>query len=90
MTNDDERGEGGKKYQKFDDVICERPLTLDIQFHYKLSIMPKLLAGHIFALLWKSTANGHVHDSFQEKIWKLRPLPTYYLKSVRIFLKSFC
>ena len=27
MTNDDERGEGGgKKCQKFDDVICERPL----------------------------------------------------------------
>ena len=28
MTNDDERGEGGKKYPKFDDVICERPLSL--------------------------------------------------------------
>ena len=27
MTNDDERGEGGKKCRKFDDVICERPLT---------------------------------------------------------------
>ena len=28
MTNDDERGEGGKKCPKFDDVIiCERPLT---------------------------------------------------------------
>ena len=26
MTNDDERGEGGKKCPKFDDVICERPL----------------------------------------------------------------
>ena len=26
MTNDDERGEGGKKCRKFDDVICERPL----------------------------------------------------------------
>ena len=28
MTNDDEieRGEGGKKSSKFDDVICERPL----------------------------------------------------------------
>ena len=26
MTNDDERGEGGKKCPKFDDVIlCERP-----------------------------------------------------------------
>ena len=28
MTNDDERGEGGKKCPKFDDVICERPLTI--------------------------------------------------------------
>ena len=27
MTNDDERGEGGKKCPKFDDVICERPLS---------------------------------------------------------------
>ena len=28
MTNDDERGEGGKKCRKFDDVIlCERPLN---------------------------------------------------------------
>ena len=27
MTNDDERGEGGKKCSKFDDVICERPLS---------------------------------------------------------------
>ena len=27
MTNDDERGEGGEKCPKFDDVICERPLT---------------------------------------------------------------
>ena len=28
MTKDDERGEGGKKCRKFDDVIlCERPLT---------------------------------------------------------------
>ena len=26
MTNDDERGGGGKKCPKFDDVICERPL----------------------------------------------------------------
>ena len=26
MTNDVERGEGGKKCPKFDDVICERPL----------------------------------------------------------------
>ena len=26
MTNDDERGGGGKKCLKFDDVICERPL----------------------------------------------------------------
>ena len=26
MTNDDERGEGGKKCPKFDDVICERPI----------------------------------------------------------------
>ena len=26
MTNDDERGEGGKKCRKYDDVICERPL----------------------------------------------------------------
>ena len=25
ITNDDERGEGGKKCPKFDDVICERP-----------------------------------------------------------------
>ena len=25
MTNDDERGEGGKKCRKYDDVICERP-----------------------------------------------------------------
>ena len=39
MTIDDERGEGGKKCPKFDDVICERPLiynpvkklVLDIQ-----------------------------------------------------------
>ena len=28
MTNDDERGEGGKKCRKFDDVICERPLKM--------------------------------------------------------------
>ena len=29
MTNDDERGgEGGKKCRKFDDVICERPLSI--------------------------------------------------------------
>ena len=27
MTNDDERGGGGKKCPKFDDVICERPLS---------------------------------------------------------------
>ena len=27
MTNDDERGEGGKNCRKFDDVICERPLN---------------------------------------------------------------
>ena len=27
MMNDDERGEGGKKCPKFDDVICERPLS---------------------------------------------------------------
>jgi hypothetical protein len=26
MTIDDKRGEGGKKCQKIDDVICERPL----------------------------------------------------------------
>ena len=26
MTNDDERGGGGKKCRKYDDVICERPL----------------------------------------------------------------
>ena len=30
MTNDDERGEGGKKCRKFDDVICERPLKDNI------------------------------------------------------------
>ena len=24
-------GEGGKKYRKFDDVICERPLTSDLR-----------------------------------------------------------
>ena len=29
MTNDDERGGGGKKYPKFDDVICERPLSIN-------------------------------------------------------------
>ena len=34
MTNDDERGGGGKKCPKFDDVICERPLTI------KLTICP--------------------------------------------------
>ena len=28
MTNDDERGGGGKKCPKFDDVICERPLIV--------------------------------------------------------------
>ena len=28
MTNDDERGEGGRKCPEFDDVICERPLTM--------------------------------------------------------------
>ena len=28
MTNEDERGEGGKKCRKFDDVICERPLRV--------------------------------------------------------------
>ena len=31
MTNDDERGgggRGGKKCPKFDDVICERPLRV--------------------------------------------------------------
>ena len=27
MTNDDERGEGGKKCPKFDDVICDRPFN---------------------------------------------------------------
>ena len=30
MTNDDERGGGGKKCPKFDDVICERPLKAKI------------------------------------------------------------
>ena len=31
MTNDDERGEGGKKCRKFDDVICERPLLMELE-----------------------------------------------------------
>ena len=33
MTNDDERGEGGKKCPKFDDVICERPLIEGVIFN---------------------------------------------------------
>ena len=32
MTNDGERGEGGKRCPKFDDVICERPLSLKLSF----------------------------------------------------------
>ena len=38
MTNNDERGEGGKKCRKFDDVICERPLRrLSFQLKGRLS-----------------------------------------------------
>ena len=40
MTNDDGGGEGGKKCRKNDDVICERPLTVNYeifhnQFYFK-------------------------------------------------------
>ena len=40
MKNDDERGGGGKKCPKFDDVICERPLMKNERqavFQYLLS-----------------------------------------------------
>ena len=37
MTNDDERGEGGKKCPKFDDVICERPLS-DFKYHFYIRL----------------------------------------------------
>ena len=43
MTNDDERGEGGKKCPKFDDVICERPLILSQAFLISESIFKRAM-----------------------------------------------
>ena len=40
MTNDDERGEGGKKCPKFDDVICERPLRSCSKLEATLQFSP--------------------------------------------------
>ena len=36
MTNDDERGGGGKKCPKFDDVICERPRSTFVGLHHEI------------------------------------------------------
>ena len=44
MTNDDERGEGGKKCRKFDDVICERPLKpKDVKLLSKIALCTRMV-----------------------------------------------
>ena len=53
MTNDDERGEGGKKCPKFDDVICERPLILETRDRVSCTSMVE------FCFSWLNTMS---HD----------------------------
>ena len=79
MTNDDERGEGGKKCRKFDDVICERPLR---------NVLKKLLKKILkkFLNLYVSYFQRFLISTFLKlnfcllliNLWENHTLPKWY------------
>ena len=67
MTNDDERGEGVKKYRKYDDGICERPLTTLVTMT-TLATMTTILITMTTTLVTMTTRGKNLSRFLRPKI----------------------